>query len=260
MEIVLQGNGEVDKVTIVRPSGVLTFDVAAIDTVYTAGPYGDTPEQIRSADGKVYLHWTFHRNEFQCSNQFADPFILDNPPKGNDKRGLPTPEGRGKPTQLTRKKGSATEGGVEVPRVVRESTSEDRADAARANANLPTPDDPAAEDAALAWLNAFEKGDVQGMIAVSDTPFRSAGKVVASDLAGVGGVWQNVLTEAPKKRRVSQWKLFSAAGYRAVFGHLPPGGEDGTPTLFLVVKVGAETYTLDVVSKDRGYRVVGFNL
>jgi hypothetical protein len=144
---------------------------------------------------------------------------------------------------------------------VRETNRDDQAAAARANVNLPTPDDPAAERAALGWLNAFEKGDVAAMTAVSDTPFRSAGSVVASDLAGVSALWQNVLSEAPKKRRISQWKIFSAAGYRAVFGHLPPGAEDGTPTLFLVAKVGKETYTLQVVNKaDQGYKIVGFNL
>src|SRR5262245_18419088 len=99
------------------------------------------------------------------------------------------------------------------------------------------------------------------MTSGSDTPFRSAGSVVASDLAGVTRVWQNILGEAPKGRRVAQWKLFSAAGYRAVFGHLPTGAQDGTPTLFLAVKVGKERYTLDVVNRaDQGYKVVGFNL
>jgi hypothetical protein len=99
------------------------------------------------------------------------------------------------------------------------------------------------------------------MTGVSETPFRSAGTVVASDLASVAKVWHNVLAEAPKKRRVSQWKIFSSAGYRAVFGHLPVGAEDGTPSLFLVVKVGGETYTLTVENRaDQGYKVVGFNL
>src|SRR4029453_9682626 len=36
LEIVLNGDGTVDKVTVIRPSGYLPYDVAAIDVVYSA--------------------------------------------------------------------------------------------------------------------------------------------------------------------------------------------------------------------------------
>jgi hypothetical protein len=130
-------------------------------------------------------------------------------------------------------------------------------DAARAAVNIPTPDDPAAESAALGWANAFEKGDVGGLVAVSSTPFKSAGTTVAANDADLANVWKNIVEETPK-RRISEWKLFSAAGYRAVFGSLPPGGEDGTAHLYLVVKVAGERLTLDVAQDANGiYRIVG---
>src|SRR5450432_557772 len=66
LEIVLNPDGTVDKVTIVRASGYLPYDTAAIDTAFTAGPYPDPPRQIRSANGKIYVHWNFHRDGRQC--------------------------------------------------------------------------------------------------------------------------------------------------------------------------------------------------
>ena len=80
----LNGDGTVDKVTVIRPSGYLPFDVAAIDVVYSAGPYADPPRAIRSRNGKIYVHWTFHRDERQCATSGVDYFILDNPPAGGD--------------------------------------------------------------------------------------------------------------------------------------------------------------------------------
>lgn len=270
MEIVVSPEGEVTKVTIVRPSGVLTFDVAAIDTVMAAGPYEETPVDIRSADGNVYIHWTFHRDERMCTPYFADPFILENVPEGDprEQRGLPSPEEevaaarrrREPPKRIRREEGSPTDGEVQVPHVTREEVPEgDPGSAARADANLATPDDPAAVEAALAWGNAFEKGDVAALVAISDTPFESGDRIVAEDAAGLTTIWRTVLEEA-ETRRISEWKLFSAAGYRASFGRLPPGAEDGTPMLFMVVRSGGELYTLNVLQKgDGSYKITGFN-
>jgi TonB family protein len=263
IEIVLNPDGTLDRApTIVRPSGVLTFDVAAMDTIMTAGPFGDTPAEIRSPNGKVYLHWTFHRDERQCSPYFADPFILAKAPEANgQKRGLPEPgeealrRKRGGPESISRN-GSPTKG-AQMP--YGESISEnDPAAAARATSNLPTPDDPQAQAAAIAWLDAFEAGDLGRMTAVSSTPFRSGEATAASDPGGVQAVWQNVLGETPT-RKVKEWKLLSAAGYRAAFGRKPQGAPDGTQLLFLAVRVGKDWLTLDVaIQGDGTYRVTGF--
>jgi hypothetical protein len=265
IEIILNPDGSLDRApTIVRPSGVLTFDVAAIDTIMTAGPFGDTPEEIRSPNGKAYLHWTFHRDERQCSPYYADPFILAKAPEANAKRGLPDPaeealrrkRAAGGPEKISRD-GSPTKSTAVVP--YGESVSEnDPAAAARAVANLPAPDDPAAQTAAIAWLDAFEAGDVGRMTAVSATPFRSGETVAAKDAGGVDAVWQNVIGETPK-RSVKEWKLLSAAGYRAAFGRAPKGAPEGTQLLFMVVRVGKEWLTLDVAQQgDGSYKVTGF--
>src|SRR5262249_13532054 len=89
LEMVLNRDGTLDKVTVVRASGYLPFDAAAIDTAFNAGPYPDPPKAIRSANGKIYVHWQFHRDERQCATSGVDYFILDNPPSGADKPVLP---------------------------------------------------------------------------------------------------------------------------------------------------------------------------
>lgn len=82
VEVVVAPSGKVAKVTIVKPSGQLAFDVAALNTVFTAGPFRRPPKAIRSKDGRVYMHWRFHRNHRQCGTFGVDPYILTKPPKG----------------------------------------------------------------------------------------------------------------------------------------------------------------------------------
>jgi TonB family protein len=89
LELVLNGDGTVDKVTVVQASGYLPYDVAAIDVAYSAGPYPDPPREIRSANGKIYIHWRFYRDARECGPAGVDYFILDNPPAGGDKPAVP---------------------------------------------------------------------------------------------------------------------------------------------------------------------------
>jgi TonB family protein len=88
LEIALNPDGTVDKITIVRASGYLPYDTAAIDTAFTAGPYPEPPREIRSANGKIYVHWSFYRDGRQCSPAYVDYFILNNPPTDADKASL----------------------------------------------------------------------------------------------------------------------------------------------------------------------------
>jgi TonB family protein len=85
LEIVLDGQGNVDRVAVVRSSGLTIYDSAAIDVVYSAAPYPTPPPTILSGNGKVYIHWTFHRNEEACGTAGVDYFILNNGPKTPEK-------------------------------------------------------------------------------------------------------------------------------------------------------------------------------
>ena len=80
LEIVLSKEGRVVKMGIVKTSGVTAFDIAALDAVQRASPYGAAPGAIVSPDGQVYLHWEFHRDEvYACSTMNARPFMLNTP-------------------------------------------------------------------------------------------------------------------------------------------------------------------------------------
>ncbi|RYZ66616.1 MAG: TonB family protein, partial [Proteobacteria bacterium] len=80
LEIVLTKEGKIVKMGITRTSGVTAFDIAALDAVERASPFGPAPGAILSTDGNVYLHWEFHRDEvFACSTMNARPFMLNVP-------------------------------------------------------------------------------------------------------------------------------------------------------------------------------------
>src|SRR5262249_56951012 len=130
--------------------------------------------------------------------------------------------------------------------------------AARANTNAPAPDDPEAQQAAIRWADAFEGGRVDALVAASGLPFSSGGSQVATDPDTLAKVWRAILEETPV-RTVKEWKVMSAAGYRAVFGRLPKGGEDGTNHLYLAGRVGKDWVTIDILPAGGGkYAVRGF--
>jgi TonB family protein len=89
LEIVLDGKGNVDKIAMVRTSGITGFDGAAISAVYAAAPFPTPPIAILSGNGKVYLHWKFHRNGDACGTPGVNYFILDNGDKSGSKEDPP---------------------------------------------------------------------------------------------------------------------------------------------------------------------------
>lgn len=94
LEIVVSKEGRLVKMGIVRTSGVTAFDVAALDAVDRASPFGPPPSAIMSPDGNVYLHWEFHRDEvFACSTMNARPFLLSKPPPSQKPEPSPPPAG-----------------------------------------------------------------------------------------------------------------------------------------------------------------------
>jgi hypothetical protein len=78
VEIVLERQeGRVVRRGITKPSGVTAFDVAALKSIDQAAPFGKPPDIIASPDGRVYLHWEFHRDPYYaCTSRFARPFLL----------------------------------------------------------------------------------------------------------------------------------------------------------------------------------------
>jgi TonB C terminal len=82
LEIVLdQDAGKIVRMGVTKTSGLTMFDVAALESVQKASPFGAPPREIVSPDGNVYLHWEFHRDPMACSTYNAHPFILKVQPK-----------------------------------------------------------------------------------------------------------------------------------------------------------------------------------
>ena len=86
LEIVLNRDGSVHRVGIVRSSGLLPFDFGAFNSVLRGQPYPPAPSSILSGDGRVYFHWGFYRNQRQCGTFNAEPYIVPNP-RGAPSRG-----------------------------------------------------------------------------------------------------------------------------------------------------------------------------
>jgi hypothetical protein len=83
LEIVLdKDTGRVVDMGVTKPSGMTAFDIAALNAVDRAQPFGKAPDLIASPDGRVYFHWEFHRDPVDaCTTRNAYPYILKNPSK-----------------------------------------------------------------------------------------------------------------------------------------------------------------------------------
>jgi TonB family protein len=103
LEIILTREGHVRKMGVVSTSGITAFDIAALDAVQRASPFGPAPSAIISPDGNVYLHWEFHRDEvYACSTMNARPFLLNLPSQGNDPTDPALPPGTKPPPSQER--------------------------------------------------------------------------------------------------------------------------------------------------------------
>lgn len=78
LEIVLNRDGTVHRVGVVRSSGLSMFDYGAYNAVMRGQPYPIAPDEILSGDGRVYMHWDFHRQQPYCHQSHARPYILPN--------------------------------------------------------------------------------------------------------------------------------------------------------------------------------------
>ncbi|HEY2903183.1 MAG TPA: TonB family protein [Polyangia bacterium] len=275
LEMVLNGDGTVDKITIVRGSGFTAYDVAAIDVAYSAGPYPDPPREIRSANGKIYIHWRFYRDGRQCATSGVDYYILNNPPAGGDKgaavadndppgdrkasagggagageHGHPSAGGesaeeegprrleRGNPASASgaqRKSGSRGVGGGDEPPV-----------------NFPRADDAAARRTAEAWFAALGRGDVAAMAGAASFPFRSTGGVAASSREQLTSMLTSLVDES-SRRSGDSVQIHTGASLRGVLGKLPTGIDDDTGGLFAVSALSkTETLILVLSQKPNG--------
>ncbi len=78
LEIVLNRDGTIHQVGVVRQSGQILFDHGAFAAVHSGAPYPIAPDAILSGDGRVYFRWTFKRVEPFCHQILSERYILDN--------------------------------------------------------------------------------------------------------------------------------------------------------------------------------------
>jgi TonB C terminal len=274
LEIVLNGDGTVDRVGVARPSGLLEYDVAAVDVAYTAGPYPDPPRAIRSANGKIYVHWKFYRDERQCATSGADPYILDNPAAGGDKATLldpprppvaQAPAGGGERrlqhldgdgAHRARRAALDREIAAAQNEAPESSTPAGGGESgAKENAAPPSSSDVGAQNAAERWFAALSSGDITRMLDQAALPFKTNGKTVARR-AELQQMLSDLASEGVK--RPGSIRLVTAAALRASIGKLPPDLEDNGGQLYAAVALGSnDMLILALGQRAGGWRPIG---
>jgi TonB family protein len=286
LEMVLNADGTVDKVTIVKASGYLPYDTAAIDTAFAAGPYPEPPREIRSANGKVYVHWRFYRDGRQCATSGVDYFILNNPPANADRAvagsapadgaaraleaGAPVREG---PRRLHRDIGDDDAHRAKMRALDEEiARAENRpgaspgeggeaaepAPAPKASAPPPAAEarDPEARSVAARFFAGLASGDVSAMTAFAEVPFRTTGGATVKSKSELQPMLKDLSSELGRQA-LTGVQVLTAASLRAAFGKLPPGLDDGSGLLFAVATLkDGDTLMAALAKRGAFYRVV----
>ena len=77
IELAIAPDGSIARMGVLKPSGVGAFDGSGLEAFARAAPFPPTPEEIRSADGNMWVHWELHRDGvYACSTMNARPFLL----------------------------------------------------------------------------------------------------------------------------------------------------------------------------------------
>ncbi len=239
LEIIVNSDGTIDRINIAKHSGVLEFDVAAIDTVLTAGPFDPPPRQILSPDGKVYLHWGFYRNHRQCGTFNAQPFILAK---------APTRSGPADSETFAKRK---RKGRKTVGQLIESQRNE-----AFERSGVLSTSDPEAKKTANVWISGYARRSVKRMLGVSRRPFRSGESFSANSEAELKALYKTLISET--RGKFVDWKLLTASGFRKRFRNLPRGLEVSKDQLLLAVTQKKEQFVV-VLEKSGGgtFRAVG---
>jgi TonB C terminal len=276
LEMVLNADGTVHKVTMVHASGFMEYDVAAIDAAYSAGPYPDPPREIRSANGKIYLHWRFYRDGRACATSGVDYFILDNPPPDSDKASLaelesarvpraPSPSRTAEGPRRLRRDLSDSAHQAKMQALDEEVARAERNEAVEAPAPRPSAtrspvaeaQAPAARTVAQRWFAALVAGDIATVSSLAEIPFRTTGGAPIRARADLVAMLKDLSGELSRKRPESV-QVFTSAGIRGVLGRIPPGIDDGSGLLFALAPLpDGDSLLLALAKRGDSYKVVG---
>lgn len=227
IEMSINPDGTVYKTTIAKTSGILDFDVAALDTVLSAGPYDETPEAIRSVDQRVYLRWGFYRNWRQCGTFNVEPYILTDIPGGVE------PIDDGAMVKAVPKHGQkpvTPTGDIETAGAAPASSVKD--EKALYTANL--------------WVSGFAQADVDKLVRFSTVPFAANGTVAAESKAGLEDMYKGLLVESGP---LVDWKLLTPAEFAAKGGSAAALGDNA---LVMLVRTSKETFAVVLTKTPSG--------
>ncbi len=231
LELSINTDGSVHKVTIAKTSGNTQFDVAAVDTVLSAGPYEQTPEAIRSVNGRVYLRWAFYRNWRQCGTFNAEPYILTEVPDDG--------EGSLDDGEMVRNVGKVP---GKKPTNGKPITPDDGKGNEKVSPSTSVTDKQAVFDANM-WISAFATAQIDKLVKYSIVPFYAGGQVAAQNTAELAEMYKGLVVESGAMK---DWKLLKPSEYGA---SLPDGN------LVLQVRTKKESFAIVLTrTKSGDYR------
>lgn len=234
LELSVNPDGSLHKVTIAKTSGKTEFDVAAVDTVISAAPFEATPEAIRSVDGRIYLRWGFYRNWRQCGTFNVEPYILTEVPDDGGQGVLDD----GEMVKNTAKAPGSKR--ARLPTGDKPITPDDgRANQPASPATSVT--DKQALFSANLWVSAFATAQVDKLVKYSAVPFYAGGKVAAQSTADLKEMYEGLIVESGPMK---DWKLLTPNEYGSGGAALPEGN------LVLQVRTAKATFAI-VLSKTK---------
>jgi TonB family protein len=232
IEMSINPDGTVHKVTIAKTSGKTEFDVAAVDTVISAGPYEATPEAIRSVDGRIYLRWGFYRNWRQCGTFNVEPYILTEVPDDGGQGVLDDGAMVQNTAKLPNKKKAHPTGDKPV-------TPDDGLDKQKVSPDSSVTDKQALFAANL-FVSAYSTAQVDKLVKYSISPFYAGGKVAAQTAADLKEMFSGLIVESGP---LKDWKLLTPSEYG---GQLPEGN------LVLQIHTEKETFAIVLTRQTSG--------
>jgi TonB family protein len=239
LEVSVNQDGTLHKVTIAKTSGKTEFDVAAVDTVISSAPFEATPEAIRSVDGRIYLRWGFYRNWRQCGTFNVEPYILTSVPDdggvGHLDDGAMVANVAKLPGKQKRKElAEAAQGKTVTP------------DDGRAKQKV-SPDSSVTDKQALfsanLWVSAFATAQVDKLVKYSTVPFYAGGQVAANTMSDLKDMYAGLVVESGP---LKDWKLLSSDEYGSGSGALPEGN------VVLQVRTAKETFAVVLTKTKSG--------
>ncbi|MBV8761328.1 MAG: TonB family protein [Deltaproteobacteria bacterium] len=239
LEISVNPDGSVHKVTIAKTSGKTEFDVAAVDTVISAAPFEPTPEQIRSVDGRIYLRWGFYRNWRQCGTFNVEPYILTEVPDDGGQGVLDDGAMVANTAHVPGKKKHGP-----VPTGDKPVTPDDGLAKQKVNPDSDVTDKQALFAANL-WVSAFATAQVDKLVKYSTVPFYAGGQVAASTQGDLKEMYSGLVVESGPMK---DWKLLTSGEYAQASngGSLPPGN------VVLQVRTAKETFAVVLTKTNSG--------